>query len=99
MSTVPDVQLLLAGAPLTAQPYLQPFRQPYQDGFGGRVVMLHPESRGELVLASADPGDADPHPAEFHVDRARMENAARRHAADARHHAPAADGAVRRTRA
>ena len=33
----------------------QPFRQPYQDGFGGRVVMLHPESRGELLLASADP--------------------------------------------
>jgi len=54
-SAVPDVQLLLAGAPMTAHPYLQPFRQPYQDAFGGRVVMLHPESRGELVLASADP--------------------------------------------
>jgi choline dehydrogenase/4-pyridoxate dehydrogenase len=54
-STVPDIQLLLAGAPLTAQPYLPPFRQPYQDGFGGRIVMLHPESRGELRLASADP--------------------------------------------
>ena len=55
-STVPDVQLLLAGAPLTAHPYLKPFRQPYQDAFGGRVVMLHPESRGEVVLGSADPG-------------------------------------------
>jgi 4-pyridoxate dehydrogenase len=54
-SAVPDVQLLLAGAPLTAHPYLKPFRQPYQDAFGGRVIMLHPESRGELVLASADP--------------------------------------------
>ena len=54
-SPVPDIQLLLAGAPLTAYPYLAPFRQPYQDGFGGRVVMLHPESRGELALASADP--------------------------------------------
>jgi 4-pyridoxate dehydrogenase len=54
-STVPDVQLLLAGAPLTAHPYFKPFRQPYQDGFGGRVVMLHPESRGELTLSSADP--------------------------------------------
>jgi choline dehydrogenase/4-pyridoxate dehydrogenase len=53
-STVPDIQLLLAGAPLTAHPYLTPFRKPYQDGFGGRIVMLHPESRGELVLASAD---------------------------------------------
>jgi choline dehydrogenase/4-pyridoxate dehydrogenase len=55
-STVPDVQLLLAGAPLTAGPYLKPFNQPYADAFGGRVVMLHPESRGELQLASADPG-------------------------------------------
>jgi choline dehydrogenase/4-pyridoxate dehydrogenase len=55
-STVPDVQLLLAGAPLTAHPYLKPFLLPYQDAFGGRVVMLHPESRGELKLTSADPG-------------------------------------------
>ena len=54
-ATVPDVQLLLAGAPLTAGPYLKPFTQPFDDGFGGRIVMLHPESRGELLLASADP--------------------------------------------
>ena len=54
-AAVPDVQLLLAGAPLNAHPYLQPFRRPYQDAFGGRVVMLHPESRGEVVLGSADP--------------------------------------------
>jgi choline dehydrogenase/4-pyridoxate dehydrogenase len=53
---VPDIQLLLAGAPLTAHPYFKPFRDPYQDAFGGRVVMLHPESRGELALGSADPG-------------------------------------------
>jgi choline dehydrogenase/4-pyridoxate dehydrogenase len=52
---VPDIQLLLAGAPLTAHPYFRPFRRPYQDAFGGRVVMLHPESRGELKLTSADP--------------------------------------------
>ena len=50
------MQLLLAGAPLTAGPYLKPFNQPFEDGFGGRIVMLHPESRGELSLASADPG-------------------------------------------
>ena len=54
-SIVPDVQLLLAGAPMTAHPYLKPFRQPYADAYGGRVVMLHPESCGELVLGSADP--------------------------------------------
>jgi 4-pyridoxate dehydrogenase len=54
-SNVPDAQLLLAGAPLTAHPYLKPFHQPYQDAFGGRVVMLHPESRGEVALNSPDP--------------------------------------------
>ena len=35
---------------------------------------------------------ADPHPAELHVDRTRVEDAARRHAADARCDAPVADG-------
>jgi choline dehydrogenase/4-pyridoxate dehydrogenase len=53
---VPEIQLLIAGAPLTAAPYLKPFKQPFDDGFGGRIVMLHPESRGEVSLASADPG-------------------------------------------
>jgi len=38
-----------------AGPYLSPFRKPYADGFMGRIVMLHPESRGHLSLASADP--------------------------------------------
>jgi choline dehydrogenase/4-pyridoxate dehydrogenase len=52
---VPDIQLLLAGAPLTAGPYFRPFNKPFQDGFGGRIIMLHPESRGELTLGSADP--------------------------------------------
>ena len=54
-SAVPDVQLLLFGAPISAGPYLPPFRQPYADGFGGRIIMLHPESRGELKLASNNP--------------------------------------------
>ena len=52
---VPDIQLLLAAAPLSAGPYLRPFKRPFVDGCGGRIVMLHPESRGELSLASADP--------------------------------------------
>src|SRR5262249_55190246 len=54
-ATVPDIQLLLAAAPLSASPYLAPFRQPFADGFGGRIIMLHPESRGALSLASNDP--------------------------------------------
>ena len=80
------MQLLLAGAPLTAHPYLKPFRQPYQrrlrrprrDAASGK-----PRRAGARLRRSRR---ADPHPAELHVDRARMEDAARRHAADARHH-------------
>jgi choline dehydrogenase/4-pyridoxate dehydrogenase len=54
-ATVPDIQLLLAAAPLSAAPYLAPFKQPFADGFGGRIIMLHPESRGRLNLSSGDP--------------------------------------------
>jgi 4-pyridoxate dehydrogenase len=52
---LPDIQLLFVAAPMTAHPYLSPFRKPYPDGFGCRAVLLRPESRGEVVLASADP--------------------------------------------
>lgn len=51
----PDLQLLLTAAPLPAWPYLKPFKQPFNDGFACRTVLLHPESRGTVKLASADP--------------------------------------------
>jgi choline dehydrogenase-like flavoprotein len=49
---VPDVQLLFHGGPLTAAPYLV---RPYVDGFACIVVLLRPESRGRVSLASSDP--------------------------------------------
>jgi 4-pyridoxate dehydrogenase len=52
---IPDIQLLFAAAPLTASPYLAPFKSPYKDGFGCRAVLLRPESRGRVELASRDP--------------------------------------------
>jgi choline dehydrogenase/4-pyridoxate dehydrogenase len=52
---LPDIQLLFNAAPMTAHPYLAPFRRAYADGFACRAVLLRPESRGELRLASADP--------------------------------------------
>jgi choline dehydrogenase/4-pyridoxate dehydrogenase len=52
---IPDIQLLFNAAPMTASPYLSPFVAPYPDGFACRAVLLRPESRGELKLASADP--------------------------------------------
>ena len=50
---LPDVQLLFAAAPMVATPYLPPLTQPYQDSFGCRAVVLRPESRGRIELASA----------------------------------------------
>ena len=52
---MPDIQFLFRVAPLDAAPYLPPFRSSYMDGFGTRAVVLRPESRGRLALASADP--------------------------------------------
>jgi 4-pyridoxate dehydrogenase len=52
---LPDVQFLFVAAPLEVTPYLKPFSRPYADSFGCRAVVLRPESRGRLDLASADP--------------------------------------------
>ncbi len=53
--SLPDTQILLTAAPLGAWPYLRPFKAPFTDGFASRIVMLHPESRGEVTLQSRDP--------------------------------------------
>lgn len=56
---IPDFQLLFIAAPLfEARPYLQPFSRAFSDGFAGRLVVLRPESRGRIRLASADPRSA-----------------------------------------
>jgi choline dehydrogenase/4-pyridoxate dehydrogenase len=52
---LPDIQLLFNAAPVAAAPYLSPFTTPYADGFGCRAVLLRPQSRGDVRLASADP--------------------------------------------
>jgi choline dehydrogenase-like flavoprotein len=51
----PDMQLLLTNASLPAWPWFPGLRKPFVDGFACRTVMLHPQSRGEIRLASADP--------------------------------------------
>ena len=57
-STIPDTQLLFRAGPLSAWPYLSPFRRPFADGFASRAVLLYPESAGTVALASANPADA-----------------------------------------
>ena len=52
---LPDIQLLFGAAPMTAHAYFRPFVQPYPDSFGCRAVLLRPESRGRIELASRDP--------------------------------------------
>jgi 4-pyridoxate dehydrogenase len=53
---LPDIQFLFRAVATKASPYLPPFKPAYADGFSLRAVMLRPESRGEITLASADPG-------------------------------------------
>jgi choline dehydrogenase/4-pyridoxate dehydrogenase len=52
---LPDAQLLFIAGPLGAGPYLPPFRPAFEDTFACRIVVLRPESRGTISLASADP--------------------------------------------
>ena len=55
---IPDTQLLFHAGPLQAGPYLAPFRKAFADGFSCRAVLLRPESRGRVALASSDPTKA-----------------------------------------
>ncbi|MBI2316025.1 MAG: GMC family oxidoreductase N-terminal domain-containing protein [Betaproteobacteria bacterium] len=54
-AAVPDIQIVTVATPHEARPYLAPFVRPYQDLFVSRVILLRPESRGVLKLASKDP--------------------------------------------
>jgi 4-pyridoxate dehydrogenase len=54
-SDVPDTQLLFNGAPADSYPWFPIIKPAWQDGFGCRAVLLHPESRGSLELVSDDP--------------------------------------------
>jgi choline dehydrogenase/4-pyridoxate dehydrogenase len=56
--SLPDVQFIFISAPMTAGPYLAPFKQGYQDGFAIRAALLRPQSRGFVRLKSADPRES-----------------------------------------
>jgi len=53
--SVPDVEFMLPISPPYAGLWFPGIRKPYADAFGIRPAILHPESRGEVLLRSADP--------------------------------------------
>ena len=53
----PDLQLLARFIPPESQPWFPGYKPKPKDAFMVRPVVLHPKSRGELKLASANPAD------------------------------------------
>jgi 4-pyridoxate dehydrogenase len=54
---VPDIEFMFRGAPPHAHLWFPGVKKPYLDGFGIRPALLHPDSRGEVLLRSSDPRD------------------------------------------
>jgi choline dehydrogenase-like flavoprotein len=53
--SVPDVEFMFRGAPPAAALWFPGWKKPYADGYGIRPCLLHPDSRGEVLLRSSDP--------------------------------------------
>jgi 4-pyridoxate dehydrogenase len=54
-NALPDIQFLFRSAPAAAKPWIPLLERPWSDGFTCRPILLHPESRGTIRLASANP--------------------------------------------
>jgi 4-pyridoxate dehydrogenase len=52
---VPDIEFMFRGLPTHAHLWFPWLKKPYIDGYGIRPTLLHPDSRGEILLRSADP--------------------------------------------
>jgi len=53
--SVPDIEFMFRGTAAAPHLWFPVIRPPFLDGFGIRPTLLHPDSRGELLLASSDP--------------------------------------------
>jgi choline dehydrogenase-like flavoprotein len=54
---VPNIEFMFRGAPPAAALWFPGWKKRYEDGYGIRPCLLHPDSRGEVLLRSADPRD------------------------------------------
>lgn len=52
---VPDIEFMFRGTSASPHLWFPLIRPAFLDGFGIRPTLLHPDSRGELLLGSADP--------------------------------------------
>jgi 4-pyridoxate dehydrogenase len=52
---VPDIEFMFRGAPADTRLWFPFVRPAYADGYGIRPTLLHPDSRGEILLHSTDP--------------------------------------------
>ena len=51
---VPDIEFMFRGAPAETHLWFPLIRPAYVDGYGIRPTLLHPDSRGEILLRSTD---------------------------------------------
>ena len=54
---VPDIEFMFRGVPADAHLWFPRIKPAYADGIGIRPALLHPDSRGEVLLRSAEPCD------------------------------------------
>ena len=52
---VPDIEFMFRGTSASPHLWFPLVRPPFQDGFGIRPTLLHPDSRGQILLRSSDP--------------------------------------------
>jgi 4-pyridoxate dehydrogenase len=52
---VPDIEFMFRGLPTHAHLWFPIIKKGYLDGYGIRPTLLHPDSRGEILLHSSDP--------------------------------------------
>jgi 4-pyridoxate dehydrogenase len=54
---VPDIEFMFRGTAVHPHLWFPVVRPAYRDGFAIRPTLLHPDSRGQILLRSADPRD------------------------------------------